>query len=97
MFVWIKKTPVIPYTLPILLSTKLFIHYIRGVHYETLFTVIHLSGWPVSEESHHEAAELSGVLQEGNDFLPTEVTEECERIIPEVDNVKPRDAVPTSS
>ena len=56
---------------------------------------IYLSGWPVSEESLHEAAELSGVLQEGNDFLPPEVREECERIIPEVDNVKPRDAADT--
>jgi len=52
-------------------------------------------GWPVSEESLDEAAELSGVLQEGNDFLPPETREQCERIIPEVDNVKPRDAADT--
>jgi len=49
----------------------------------------------VSEESLDEAAELSGVLQEGNDFLPPETREQCERIIPEVDNVKPRDAADT--
>ena len=28
-------------------------------------------------------------------FLPPETREECERIIPEVDNVKPRDAADT--
>ena len=39
--------------------------------------------------------ELSGVLQEGSDFLPQDVRAECERIIPEVDKVQPRDAADT--
>ena len=56
---------------------------------------ISLSGWQVSEESLNEVAELSGVLQEGSDFLPQDVRAECERIIPEVDKVQPRDAADT--
>lgn len=54
-----------------------------------------MSGWPVSEECLDKAAELSGVLKEGNDFLPPEVREECECEKPEVDNVKLRDTAET--
>lgn len=53
-------------------------------------------GWQVSEESLNEVAELSGVLQEGSDFLPQDVRAECERIIPEVHKVQPRDAADLS-
>ena len=49
----------------------------------------------VSEESLNEVAELSGVLEEGNDYLMADVREGCERIIPEVENVKPKDAADT--
>ena len=56
---------------------------------------IYLSSCPVSEECLDKTAELSGVLQEGNYFLPPEVREECECERPEVENVKPRDAAET--
>ena len=56
---------------------------------------ISLSGWQVSQDSLDEVAELSGVLQEGSDFLPQDVRVECERIIPQVDKVQPRDAADT--
>ena len=46
----------------------------------------------MSHESLNEVAELSGVLEEGNDYLMPDTKEECERIIPEVENVKPKDA-----
>jgi len=52
-------------------------------------------GWQVSEHALNEVAELSGVLQEGSDYLPQDVIERCERIIPAVDKVKPRDAADT--
>ena len=48
--------------------------------------ILNLSGWPVSEESLNEVAELSAVLEEGNDYLMADLREECERIIPEVEN-----------
>ena len=40
----------------------------------------------MSEESLNEVAELSAVLEEGNDYLMADLREECERIIPEVEN-----------
>ena len=54
--------------------------------------IFNFSGWSVSHESLNEVAELSGVLEEGNDYLMPDTKEECERIIPEVENVKPKDA-----
>ena len=64
-------------------------------HINVIKNCISLSGWQVSEESLDEVAELSGVLQEGSDFLPQDVRAECERIIPEADKVQPRDAADT--
>ncbi len=47
---------------------------------------------PVTEEDINEVAELSGVMTYGNDYLPQNIREECERIIPDIDSVRPQDA-----
>lgn len=46
-------------------------------------------GLPVTEELLHEAARLSGVLNVPSDFLAAEFRIECERIIPDVQNLRP--------
>ena len=38
---------------------------------------------------------MSGVMTFGEDFLPAAVRTECERIIPDVDGIKPTDAADT--
>lgn len=38
---------------------------------------------------------MSGVMTFGEDFLPAAVRTECERIIPDVDGIKPIDAADT--
>ncbi|XP_028404817.1 uncharacterized protein LOC114527386 [Dendronephthya gigantea] len=48
-------------------------------------------GFPVSKEALDEVAELSGVMTVGDDFLTPNVRAECERIIPEINAVKPND------
>ena len=42
-----------------------------------------------------EVSEVSGVLTVGEDYLLPAVRAECERVIPDVDGVKPCDAVDT--
>ena len=42
-----------------------------------------------------EVAQLSGVMDVGDDYLSQVVRQECERVIPELDNVKPQDAATT--
>lgn len=38
---------------------------------------------------------MSGIMTVGEDFLPAVVRTECERIIPDVDGIKPTDAADT--
>ncbi|XP_067040998.1 uncharacterized protein [Acropora muricata] len=47
------------------------------------------SGLPVTEEQLQEVAIESGVLRIPDDFLTLEFREECERIIPDNDTIKP--------
>lgn len=54
-----------------------------------------IQGINLSKEQLDEVAELSGVLNEANDFLDSKVREECERIIPEISEVKSKDAAET--
>ena len=42
-----------------------------------------------------EVAELSQVMTVGDDFLTPAVRAECERVIPEIEDVKPSDAATT--
>ena len=51
------------------------------------------TGIPVSNEDLDEVAALSGVMAYGDDYLEPDVRENCERIIPEVETVRPNDAV----
>lgn len=53
-----------------------------------------IQGWPLSQEALDEAAELSGVLEE-DDYLDPKVRKKCERIIPELSDVKSRNAAET--
>ena len=46
----------------------------------------------VSNELLDEVSETSGVMAYGEDYLPRNVREECERAIPHIDDVKPADA-----
>lgn len=47
------------------------------------------SGLPITEEQLKEVATESGVLSIPDDFLTLEFREECERIIPDNDTIKP--------
>ena len=49
-------------------------------------------GIAVSIESLNEVAELSGVIEVGNDYLEPDVRLECERVIPEVNIIQPDEA-----
>ena len=46
----------------------------------------------VSNELLDEVSETSGVMAYGEDCLPRNIREECERVIPHIDDVKPADA-----
>lgn len=50
-----------------------------------------MTGFPVSKEALDEVAELSD-MSVGNDYLDPAVTNKCNRIIPEIDAMKPTDA-----
>ena len=52
--------------------------------YRYIFT-----GLPITDEALDEVRELSGVMDVGEDFLDADVRRECERIVPEIDQVKP--------
>ena len=52
-------------------------------------------GLPVTEEALVEVTQLSGVMTVGDNFLSPNVRAECQRIIPEIDGVKPADAADT--
>ncbi|XP_073252070.1 uncharacterized protein [Porites lutea] len=49
-------------------------------------------GLQVTQEALDEVATLSGVMSVGDDYLPSSVREECERIVPNIDGVKPAEA-----
>ena len=53
---------------------------------------ISLTGFNVSKEALDEVANLSEVMSVGDDYLTHAVREECERIIPAINEVKPNDA-----
>ena len=42
-----------------------------------------------------EVSEISGVMAHGEDYLPRHVRAECERVIPQIGDVKPVDAANT--
>ena len=45
----------------------------------------------ITEEQLEEAATESGVLHMSDDFLPPEVRTECQRIIPDFENIRPNE------
>ena len=49
----------------------------------------------VTQELLDEVTEVSGLLTVGDDYLLPAVRTECERIIPNIDGVKPCDAADT--
>lgn len=49
----------------------------------------------ITDEALDEVRELSGVMDVGEDFLDADVRRECERIIPDIHQVKPADAADT--
>lgn len=57
--------------------------------------VIYYSGLPVTKEALDEVAQLSNVITVGEDFLLPVVRTACERIIPDLDGIKPTDAADT--
>ena len=50
---------------------------------------------PITEDALGQVLDLSGVMTVGEDFLQPDVRRECQRIIPEVDQVKACDAADT--
>lgn len=61
----------------------------------TVLSILYLAGLPVSKEALDEVAEISGVLDAHDDYLPVHVREQCEAIIPEICEVKSKNAVET--
>lgn len=53
------------------------------------------TGFKLTKGAIDEVAQLSGVMDVGDDYLSQAVRQECERIIPEWDHVKPQDAATT--
>jgi hypothetical protein len=49
-------------------------------------------GTPVSDEELEEVAQLSNVLENTNEYLPAEIREQCDRILPDVHEVLPNEA-----
>ena len=49
-------------------------------------------GLKVTQEALDEFATLSGFMSVGDDYLPSSVREGCERIVPNIDGVKPAEA-----
>ena len=62
------------------------------MHYIVELTINLFSGLEISEAAINEVSDLSGVLAEGCDFITLDVRAECERIIPEVNKIRPQDA-----
>ena len=56
-----------------------------------LYSPLFLLGWIVSEEQLEEAANESGVLSGNDDFLEPEFRQACERLIPKLEDIDPRD------
>ena len=52
-------------------------------------------GFELRKVAIDEVAQLSGTMDVGDDYLSEAVRQECERVIPEWDNVKPQDAATT--
>ena len=52
-------------------------------------------GKVVAKESLDKVAEVLGVLNHDEDFLPVDVKERCEAIVPEIAEVKCKDAAGT--
>ena len=63
------------------------------IKFRQLFNValLILTGFPVTDEQLEEAATESGVLHVSDDFLPPEVRAECQRIIPDFENIRPNE------
>jgi hypothetical protein len=43
----------------------------------------------------NEVCEVSGVMTEGETFLAAVIQRECERVVPEVNDIRPQDAAET--
>ena len=54
--------------------------------------LLYCIGLRVTQEALDEVAKLSGVMSVGDDYLPKSEREECERIVPNIDGVKPTEA-----
>ena len=70
-----------------------FLIFIHAVVVKSFFWL--LTGFELTKQSLDDVAQLSGVMNFGNDYLPEVVRQECERVVPELDNVKPQDAATT--
>lgn len=56
------------------------------------FLIFYTIGLQVTQEALDEVATLSCVTSVGDDYLPSSVREKCERIVPNIDGVKPAEA-----
>lgn len=56
------------------------------------FLCIICIGLQVTQEALDEVATISGVMSVGDDYLPKSVREECERVVPNIDGIKPAEA-----
>ena len=70
--------------------------YVKNVNFKnvTLFYLF-TEGSQVTNEVLDEVREISSVMPEDNKFLTAAVQRECERVVPDVNNIRPQDAADT--
>lgn len=56
-----------------------------------IYSSSYFTGFPITEEQLQEAAIESGVLQMPEDYLNPNFREQCERLIPDHDTIKPHE------
>ena len=75
-------------------NIKCFIFKSHGLHINDGFNILIL-GFEVNKKVLDEVAELSQVMEISNDFISQAVRDECERVVPKIEDVKPKDAALT--
>eukprot|EP00794_Sanderia_malayensis_P000706 gene706-9204_t len=55
--------------------------------------LLHVTGWPITDDELKEVAELSGVLEHEDQYLPVDIENQFKQIIADPKGIKPKDCV----
>eukprot|EP00794_Sanderia_malayensis_P018736 gene18736-20625_t len=55
--------------------------------------LLHVTGWPITDDELKEVAELSGVLEHEDQYLPVDIENQFKQIIADPKGIKPNDCV----